>query len=109
LKITYDVWWQIFCHEYRIKNYKDVERSGIYYNETTESYQAHYKADDHTNTKLITCINESFLEDCKPQEASQLVKELCSKLREYYTRIGKVFDVPQYAEFSDILNEGSYG
>jgi hypothetical protein len=102
LKITYQTWWQVFFHQYRIKNYKDVEQSGIYYNETSQFYEAHFKAADKP-TKVVARVSEAMLNDCEPSEASKLVKELTGQLSEYFRRTKVPLDVPQFGELSEVM------
>lgn len=102
MKIIYNVWWKIFFHKYKIKTREDVKESGIYYNEETDSYEAHYKPDERTKTKVVTCIAGEVLNELdvksENQMATRLVKELAAQLVKYSKT-----DIAQFSEVSEVM------
>ena len=37
-----DQWWLVIDNKYRIKNSKDVQNSGVYYNESLDRYDVYF-------------------------------------------------------------------
>jgi hypothetical protein len=110
LKITYKRWWQVFYHEYKVKTHDEVKESGIYYNEGNDSFEAHFKPDERTDTKVVTRIEMKVLEESDSKLASRLVKELAGQLVKHY--ISKAFDkgsklkldIPQFEKLHEVLS-----
>ena len=102
MKVTYQTWWQVFFDKYRIKDHIEVEISGIYYNETLEFYEAHFKP-DNSPTKVVARISKKMLEESEPIESSKLVKELTEHLSSYFARRKVDLDVPQFGKIDEVI------